>query len=452
MNAPLMSQDEFHNAAALCLDGVIDEATHARFESALRSDCMFRQLYCELAQTHAALAWTTRWQVSVTDQAPRPLPRDGGSARWIAIAAMVALAAGIGWLYWQRPMERSPVVVLHADGPGLAIVTDKQGAVFADAADSLALGSAVMSEPIRLVRGAAQLMLTSTAVIDLNGPCEVQITGRNEAKLVRGRLEAFVPKEAHGFTVTLPDGGRVIDLGTRFVASADAMGKSTVFVIEGAVKAVRGDRNALVHVGQVAHFEHDSVRIAPMSAQALSPLLGKTIAINNGDFENGLEGSESLASGWSNLPQARRDRGFAYSGDYAMRFTNEGGFKYRTIVQNLGKYPAGTRLSIVAMARHEPEAPLTGGQVAQMNVAFFDAEHHEKRILEPIVTAEMPAGVYRAAVLRATVPTGTTEIQLAIGIASVDEKRAAVVHVDQVMVFAEPPEMSNARTPSFGKP
>jgi hypothetical protein len=72
-------------------------------------------------------------------------------------------------------------------------------------------------------------------VVDLIGPCEFEMTGPNRGKLATGRIAAYVPERARGFTLDLPNGGRLVDLGTRFELRVDETG-STLQVFEGRVE------------------------------------------------------------------------------------------------------------------------------------------------------------------------------------------------------------------------
>jgi hypothetical protein len=62
------------------------------------------------------------------------------------------------------------------------------------------------------------------------------MTGPNRGKLTAGKLEAYVPKKAHDFTVDLPDRSSVIDLGTAFGLEVGEAGRTKLRVTEGKVK------------------------------------------------------------------------------------------------------------------------------------------------------------------------------------------------------------------------
>jgi hypothetical protein len=63
-----------------------------------------------------------------------------------------------------------------------------------------------------------------------------------------------VPTQARGFIVELPGGGRLVDLGTSFVASVDAADRASVCVLKGAVRVedAAGESRTLTAGGQLA--------------------------------------------------------------------------------------------------------------------------------------------------------------------------------------------------------
>jgi len=98
----------------------------------------------------------------------------------------------------------------------VATLTDTNTAQFAGAAQPMRLGGQLSAGPIRLTSGSAQIMFASTAMVDLHGPCEFEMTGPNRGRLTSGSLKADVPEAAKGFTVDLPNDVEVVDLGTSF--------------------------------------------------------------------------------------------------------------------------------------------------------------------------------------------------------------------------------------------
>lgn len=94
----------------------------------------------------------------------------------------------------------------------------------------------VTARRIDLCAGLAELELPSGATLVLQGPTVLDLTGGNSARLLLGRLTAYVPTRAHGFTLQA-EGVRVVDLGTAFGLGQDAGGIAELHVFAGAVEA-----------------------------------------------------------------------------------------------------------------------------------------------------------------------------------------------------------------------
>lgn len=94
----------------------------------------------------------------------------------------------------------------------------------------------VTARRIDLCAGLAELELPSGATMVLQGPTVLDITSDNSARLLLGRLTAYVPKPAHGFTLQA-EGVQVVDLGTSFGLSQDAGGIADLHVFAGEVAA-----------------------------------------------------------------------------------------------------------------------------------------------------------------------------------------------------------------------
>jgi hypothetical protein len=173
----------------------------------------------------------------------------------LILAALLALVATAWFL---KPLSHTP----HAASPNppsntTAILTNTENAVFATS--SPRLGDALAAGPIQLTSGNAQIMFDSTAVVDLTGPCEFEITGENRGRLASGVLEAFVPDRASGFTVDLPHDLSVVDLGTRFIVHVTEGLPSGVRVIQGAVRLTRNDSGESLNMvaGNTAYVSPD---------------------------------------------------------------------------------------------------------------------------------------------------------------------------------------------------
>jgi hypothetical protein len=88
-----------------------------------------------------------------------------------------------------------------------------------------------------------ELKMDGGAELEIRGPAALRLEGANRIYLNKGRLLAYVPERARGFTIATAD-GEVVDLGTRFVTSVDELSGTEVHVMEGLVKISSLDQNA----------------------------------------------------------------------------------------------------------------------------------------------------------------------------------------------------------------
>jgi len=182
----------------------------------------------------------------------------------VAAAAVLALVA-LGWFYTQMPPPEAPPVPVVSP---LAMLTNmSDNAVFANARQPRTLGGELTADTITLSRGTAQVMFGSGAVVDLVGPCEFEVIENNKGRLHRGRLSALVRPEARGFTIDLPRGARLVDLGTAFTAQANELDETRVVVTEGRVRLttpIQGTvRSRIVEAGAAARITARGIESIP---------------------------------------------------------------------------------------------------------------------------------------------------------------------------------------------
>ncbi|MDD4018786.1 MAG: FecR family protein [Kiritimatiellae bacterium] len=149
-----------------------------------------------------------------------------------AAVAAAALLVGAGlWYGVPRPPSSvsrppSPVTVVERKGVwGLELPQELPGR-------------------ISLAKGLAKVRLPSGVELSLLGQLELEAEERGmEVRLVSGRLVAWVPARASGFTVRAP-GLTAWDIRTVFSVAADADG-SSLFVFKGSVQALDGEGNGV---------------------------------------------------------------------------------------------------------------------------------------------------------------------------------------------------------------
>jgi hypothetical protein len=156
----------------------------------------------------------------------------------LPLAAAALLVVGVlGLLPWRPPTPPQGSPALASVQPlERAILRSSPYAQWPHQRAPSDAGGRVTSERIDLRAGLAELELPSGATLVLQGPTVLDVTGRNSARLLLGRLTAYVPGRAAGFTLQA-EGVRVVDLGTAFGIGQDGGGIADLHVFAGAVEA-----------------------------------------------------------------------------------------------------------------------------------------------------------------------------------------------------------------------
>ena len=158
---------------------------------------------------------------------------------WVAIAASFAVGVLFNpWAFRDRePLaELDPEVETVFDGiDGVAVLTHAIGVQWDSAMphqyrerDALPKGTLLLEQ------GFAQIEFFSGAVVILEAPVELELLSSDFAKFAVGKLHAYVPEPARGFTIEAP-GFSAVDLGTEFAMGLDQNGNAEVHVIDGEV-------------------------------------------------------------------------------------------------------------------------------------------------------------------------------------------------------------------------
>ncbi|MBI1372389.1 MAG: hypothetical protein GC159_06465 [Phycisphaera sp.] len=262
------NDDRLEELLIRMIDGELTDDELAALTDRLEHDRAARDLYRELVRDHAIL----RWQYGApqpaiemhdappsADVSPASLPvrralggRTHGTLYRYAAAAVLLIVAGLAAAYLLAPRR-------DVEPPArVATLVNAENAVFAGGHAAAEVGDALMSGPIELASGRAQVLFDSTAVADLDGACEFELTGPNRGRLTRGLVHIFVPERAHGFTVDLPGNVHVTDLGTRLsIQVAGPTHTNYVVVQEGRVSVSNPGKgqDVLVTAGQVCACE-----------------------------------------------------------------------------------------------------------------------------------------------------------------------------------------------------
>jgi hypothetical protein len=151
----------------------------------------------------------------------------------LATAAALALAL-LGLLTWYAPAPVTQPATMPVEQAILRSSPHAEWPHRQSPADPIT--GRLTTGRIDLCAGTAELELPSGAILVLQGPTVLDVTGPNSSRLLLGRLTAYVPSRASGF-VLQAEGVRIVDLGTAFGLGQGVDGVADLHVFAGAVEA-----------------------------------------------------------------------------------------------------------------------------------------------------------------------------------------------------------------------
>jgi len=251
--------DELRDLLNVLVDGSIDPVARARLASLLENDPGAQHYYLQHIYLHTSLIgkYSARMPITMTSESAasnsttspavspsrrvgrpkRPakqkagLTGNGRNRTAICFLAAGLLTVATLWFVSSSPPSR-PTPSSHP----VAMLTDVRDATFTRSVAPMNLGGDLPMGPIHLESGSAEVMFASGAAVKLIGPSRFELTGSNRGRVTIGTLSAYVPDGAEGFTVDLPGGARLVDLGTAFEVATQHNGDSLVLVREGSVR------------------------------------------------------------------------------------------------------------------------------------------------------------------------------------------------------------------------
>lgn len=252
---------EFDEAVAAACHGTADAGCLDAIGRLLAENDAALEAYIKRTELHAALLTTPDFVLpvdpalldAVGDGEGRGMPSIAGrmiSGRpvalpwhaWVLRGGAAAAIAFIASLWLARPADRAPPT--PAEQPAATVAREIIGAfaelesvVWVAADASVRHGDPVRAgERIELASGSLQIDLDNGATVRLVGPTIFEIESRLSAVLTMGRarVTADTP-ESKGFTVHTRT-GRIVDLGTEFVAEALSDGRCRIGVTSGEVR------------------------------------------------------------------------------------------------------------------------------------------------------------------------------------------------------------------------
>jgi len=143
--------------------------------------------------------------------------------------------------------------------PVVAKLTELVETKWSSPSTTLAEGSDLRAEPMKLVQGYAEIRFDGGAEIILEGPVEVKLEASDRISLFEGRLYARVPNYATGFVVQTPH-ATVVDYGTEFGVAVHNSGTTEAYVFDGNVE-LRAGPELIKHGPSTLLTENDAARV-----------------------------------------------------------------------------------------------------------------------------------------------------------------------------------------------
>lgn len=158
-------------------------------------------------------------------------------------------------------------------GIEVATLTDSVNAKWGDSAASLEKGARITTgnERLLLRQGYAELLFDTDARVVIEAPTEIQILAEDRIGLNYGKVYAWVPKEALGFSVYTQN-AKIVDMGTEFGVETEFGGDTRLHVIKGKTVLIAGrksDKTGIeVQKGQAKKVSAVSSEISDISCDS----------------------------------------------------------------------------------------------------------------------------------------------------------------------------------------
>lgn len=233
---------------AYCNESISPEA-FAQFEKALMESEEFRFLtrrYLTMdAHLYRGAEKTILMEQAWAEPTPISRPKSNKWIPWAAAAGLVFfIGTGLGGFFIGGG-GNNEVADQHDDG--IAVIEYSVDAEWVSSDDvSLAAGSILSPGPLQLESGHAQIEFYNGAEVILEGPVDLELISVNEVLCRTGKLRAFVPENARGFTVTSSQ-FELVDLGTEFGVEMGKTGEAKVQVFDGEVELYPPDGQRAPH-------------------------------------------------------------------------------------------------------------------------------------------------------------------------------------------------------------
>ena len=243
----------------------------ADLEAALRDEPGLVDEYLAQVEIDSLLAWelgpSEASDIALSGKLSVTLPAPASPFRvqrfgWLAAAILASLIVGVGVGPSLNPLRPEKQSRPPGVDDAVAVLIDSEDATWSNLPASPDFGATFsQGQSLELVSGVARMAMRSRAGIAIEAPASIDLISADSILVRNGRVSAFAPDEAIGFTLCTPD-VEIVDLGTRFATNVTADGTTEVHVFDGAisVKPRKGDvtgvnaSSELVATGQARRY------------------------------------------------------------------------------------------------------------------------------------------------------------------------------------------------------
>lgn len=243
-----MNFEELDQLIDALRDGTLEDAQVARLDQLLAEHPEALDRFVDRAMLQADLEFKLG-RASAAPSLPAPVRRTAWKPLLGAAAAAAVLLAGALVLTTSPASE--PAAPSYE---GCAVLARAFDTAWDPSSPVPALGSVLPKRRLVLTSGSIQVEFFSGARIILEGPADFELVSTNEGVCRHGKLRAFVPPQAQGFTVRTAN-LTLVDRGTEFGLRADRGGEAEVHVFQGRVELRGRGESEQLGVGRAVHID-----------------------------------------------------------------------------------------------------------------------------------------------------------------------------------------------------
>jgi len=255
---------EFEKLVVMSFDGSISKEDFHRLDDVLANDSSARKRYFELLKINQSLRnyedihgfvpecirSGNFTEQQFDDSLKMDLPRSFGPAsidrhhhmitgrrnpviEFLKIAAVVMVCMSAMWFMYVLTGQRAQP--RFEKGVPVATLDTVRGVSWKNKEEVMQAGERLyVNQEIKFLTGTARIKFDNNADILLQAPVNLRIKGENLLFLEKGKLSAYIPPTATGFTVLTPV-AEVVDYGTEFGVTVDNSGQTETSVFKGEV-------------------------------------------------------------------------------------------------------------------------------------------------------------------------------------------------------------------------